>query len=241
MKSLYAEAAEAGFAQPQSFLRWLVKKSKTHDNASTHGSFPKAPPLKVLQNFIQNMRAKSGQSKPTPADLIAWADKHSPDTVDMGDESTWDTPFVLKCQVDLLTTPGTPVITIVITTIRLLCKNGGSANGKPDCREQICVDSTYKVTWNDLNVAVVISVDFDRKTQPLAIAIMSGETQEDYRCVARSITEYEPLLRPSFCMTDFAGAISNGLNAVFEGIFRGKCQPHLSRVCNKALALFTEI
>ena len=71
------------------------KRTKILDELSLH-DFPQVPNIIKLNNYIQSFKKKNAKSyNPTPTDVKNWCDSHGPSTVDIYDDKTFNTPFVL--------------------------------------------------------------------------------------------------------------------------------------------------
>jgi hypothetical protein len=58
--------------------------------------FPSDPPTMKLNNFIQAYKKKNVfLYNPSPTNLVEWCSQHSPSSVDITNETTYNTPFVL--------------------------------------------------------------------------------------------------------------------------------------------------
>lgn len=58
--------------------------------------FPEDPNIIKLKNYIQFFKKKNSKLyNPTPSELKSWCHSHSSSTVDLNDDKSYNTPFVL--------------------------------------------------------------------------------------------------------------------------------------------------
>lgn len=118
---------------------------------------------------------------------------------------------------------------VVISSKKLL-KNALKSN-------VACIDSTYKVNYQGFPFMVLGTVDRAKQFHPIAAAICSHETAEDFEFIFLSIKEivftmFGVVLDFTLLMADAAEAISNGFLRVFTGKVL-MCAVHVKRAIKK--------
>lgn len=100
---------------------------------------------------------------------------------------------------------------------------------------QICIDATYKLNWNNFPLIIVGTVDRMNKFHPLVYACTSNERTEDYEFVFTSIkiavqSFYGETFEPTTLITDGAIPIRNAFDLVYISADLGiMCFPHVLR------------
>lgn len=137
--------------------------------------------------------------------LMEWCESHSATPEDI------DEPFVIGFQ-SLESDIESANFRIVVSTRRLLQHCANSDN--------ICIDATYQVNWNDFPFMVLGRVDKAKKLHPLCLALTVHETAEDYqfvfKCLRESVAKHtEEILQPKVLIADGDKAIRKAFMAEF--------------------------
>lgn len=86
--------------------------------------------------------------------------------------------------------------------------------------EKVCIDSTYKLNWNEFLLTILGTIDRNKKFHPVAFACTTNETVDDYAfvfdAVKKKIKEcFSTNFEPSILISDAADAIRNGFYRIF--------------------------
>lgn len=86
--------------------------------------------------------------------------------------------------------------------------------------EKLCIDSTYKLNWNEFLLTILGTIDRNKKFHPVAFACTTNETVDDYAfvfdAVKKKIKEcFSTNFEPSILISDAADAIRNGFYRIF--------------------------
>lgn len=137
--------------------------------------------------------------------LMEWCESHTaaPDDI--------DEPFVIGFQ-SLESNIESANFRIVVSTKRLLqhCANA----------DNICVDSTYKVNWNEFPLTLIGRVDRAKKLHILALALTVHETTEDFQfvfnCLKEAVQQHtDEILQPKVLIADGDKAIRKAFRKEF--------------------------
>ncbi|CAF1036165.1 unnamed protein product [Brachionus calyciflorus] len=104
-------------------------------------------------------------------------------------------------------------------------------------RDILVVDSTYKIIFQGYPLMIAGTVDFDKHFHPLAVAICTRETKDDFEFLFRSILKKVPNFCPKYLLADGADAITNGFEAVYGKPIRIMCWAHTERAVSNKLKL----
>lgn len=97
-KALVEAAFQQGFKSSRNILEFFqrLRKRKTWGDYIRSEKMPRDPKKSVLNNYIQAVKKKnSAEYDPTPKHLKEWCEQHSPSIVDVSNQETFNTPFVL--------------------------------------------------------------------------------------------------------------------------------------------------
>jgi hypothetical protein len=95
-KALVEEAFKLKKKSAGNIIQFIRSKRAKITEAIEIAKFPLDPAIGKLNNYIQAYKKKNAfQYDPTPNHLKNWCDSHGPSTVNINDDSTFNTPFVL--------------------------------------------------------------------------------------------------------------------------------------------------
>lgn len=104
-------------------------------------------------------------------------------------------------------------------------------------------DATYKLSWHGYPVLVVGISDKDKQFHPIAMAVTSGETSNDYEFVFEGIKKHaDQNYSPNILIADSAEAITNAFTTVFNPInfLRIYCWFHVTQNIDKKQSLVSK-
>lgn len=86
--------------------------------------------------------------------------------------------------------------------------------------EKVCIDSTYKLNWNEFPLTILGTVNRHKKFHPIAFACTTNETADDYAfvfdAVRTKIEQYfSKTFEPTTLIWDAANAIRNAFYKIF--------------------------
>ena len=226
IKALWSVSAAKGGGAPHLFIREVAALRAQLRETDPLAPVPYTPNNSQLRNWIYRVHPDLKDPRPTYGDAIAYCEEHGITSVNMHDETTWNTPFVLASDIDV-NGGDSGTFRVVITTLRLLRNGAPAIAGDKDWRQIYGSDTTRKISKDKLLALTFVAVDQNRCTQPIAIAIVRGETTDDYAFVAEAVKLY---VNPLVILSDFAPQIANGFRRFFPGIEAAKCVPHMLRV-----------
>jgi hypothetical protein len=97
-KALVHAAFRNGFKSARSIVEFFqrLRSNKSWNEYINSVKMPSDPKYSVLNNYIQSLKKKnSSVYDPTPKNLKDWCELHSPSIVDVSNQETFNTPFVL--------------------------------------------------------------------------------------------------------------------------------------------------
>jgi hypothetical protein len=95
-KALVQEAFQSKIKSAGNIIAFVRSKRAKLSDESEIAKFPLDPAIGKLNNYIQAYKKKNAfQYDPTPNHLKNWCDSHGPSTVNINDDSSFNTPFVL--------------------------------------------------------------------------------------------------------------------------------------------------
>lgn len=105
--------------------------------------------------------------------------------------------------------------------------------------EKVCIDSTYKLNWNEFPLTILGTVDRCKKFHPIAFACTTHEKADDYAfvfdAVKKKIHEYfSKIFGPRTLISDAANAIRNAFYRIFPNATMDiMCYAHVLRNVDK--------
>lgn len=201
--------------------------------------------IKHIESLKENHDLFTDESVPNATQIYyilrAHKERHNPKMIYLGQLMEWcenhsstpddiDEPFVIGFQ-SLEMDVEAANFRIVVSTRRLLQNCANSDN--------ICIDATYKVNWNEFPYILVGRVDKAKKLHPFCFALTVHETTDDYNFVFESLKNgvekfTNEILQPKVLIADGDKAIRK---AFMESFPRAKlivmCYVHVKRNVDK--------
>ncbi|XP_043197811.1 uncharacterized protein LOC122368178 isoform X2 [Amphibalanus amphitrite] len=170
-----------------------------------------------IDNFLKRKREKEhGPPSVTYHDISEWCEQRSAPPSDEHEV------YVVKHLVDA----ALGRVCVVMSTKALQRVATGA--------KVVHTDATYKLTWQGFPAIVASVSDADRHVTPVAFAVSSGETKDDYEMVLRAMKQAieavsgEPF-EPRVIVADAAEAITLAVEAVFPRALRRVCWFHVRK------------
>jgi hypothetical protein len=212
----------------QKFNDGITKSALAILNLILQNKMPEPPKVKLI-NFLKTVREKKfGPPSVSATELRTWCDERKSIPEDL------DEPFVVASTIHAESTLlEEQDLKIVFSTKRLL-----SIARK---LRMIQADATYKLLWQGFPVIIVGTSDKDNVFHPYLLAVIKGETCEDFSFVFRALHEYNLEWKPSILLGDASEAITNAFVNVF-GIpaVRIMCYFHMLHNIEKYLKPLTK-
>lgn len=105
--------------------------------------------------------------------------------------------------------------------------------------DKVCIDSTYKLNWNEFPLTILGTIDRNKKFHPIAFACTTNETADDYAFVFNAVKTkikqfFSTNFEPTILISDAADAIRNAFYKIFpNAIVDIMCFAHVLRNVDK--------
>lgn len=184
---------------------------------------------KQVDNYLKRRREKDhGPAAVSFNDLAEWCEEKSVPPEDPNQV------YVLKHVIDV--SLGRVCVVMSTKALQGVAKNA----------QIVHTDATYKLMWQGFPAILASVSDEKRQVFPVAFAVSSGETADDYEMVLRAMkegvetTSGEPF-QPRVVVADAAEAITLAAERVFPQALRRVCWFHVRKSAEKYLRKENEI
>lgn len=182
------------------------------------------PQKSRLISFLRTLRTeKYGLPSVSASTIREWCEANNGVPEDM------DAPFVVAFTIHAESVePEEQDLKVVISTKRLLSLAQKST--------LVQTDATYKLVWQGFPIIIVGTSDRENTFHPFALAVMKGETTQDFEFVFRAVHNFNLEWQPSCLLADASEAITNGYINVFgQPAVRIMCYFHVVQNITKYL------
>ena len=212
MKSFIREKYSEGITMPEKILCVIRNAGKPEPSKTQVCSF-----LATLK------KEKYGPPCVSAAEIRRWCEAHRNEPTEL------DEPFVLAYHVHAESfVVEEQDLKIVVTTKRLLSLAKKS--------RMVQTDGTFKLVWQGYPVILAGTSDANNVFHPFALAVLKGETDEDYAFVFKALLEWDSEWKPDMLLADGADAITSAFVKVLgDPLVRIMCYFHMLQNCEKYL------
>jgi hypothetical protein len=182
------------------------------------------PSKQQLNSFLTAIRSKKyGPPCMSAVEIRRWCEKHKNVPAEL------DEPFVLACHIHAESfVVEEQDLKIVISTRRLLSLARKS--------RMMQTDGSYKLVWQGYPIILVGTSDVNNTFHPFVLAILKGETEDDYAFAFEAIRQWDANWKPDMLLADGSDAITAAYMKVFGvPVVRIMCYFHVRHNCEKYL------